>query len=169
MHVGHTGKHACERCHAIGESIERRITFNNCQNKNLRSGENFTSGHYLETHKKKISPLVEVIDCVSQFPHDYMHLVLFGIVKRMLNFLIGKGPKTCRISNQHSTLISEQLMCNNGKMPSEFNRQPRALSELCYWKATELRQFLLYHGPIILKGVVSDAIYKHFLALHVAM
>jgi len=68
-----------------------------------------------------------------------------------------------------STLISKRLMCNNGKMPSEFNRQPRVLSELCYWKATELRQFLLYHGPIILKGVVSDAIYKHFLALHVAM
>ena len=38
-----------------------------------------------------------------------------------------------------------------------------------YWKATEFRQFLLYDGPIVLKGVVSKLVYDHFMALHVAM
>ena len=54
-------------------------------------------------------------------------------------------------------------------MPSEFNRKPRSLSELSYWKSTELRQFLWYHGPVVLKGIVSDQIYKHFIALHASL
>ena len=46
-------------------------------------------------------------------------------------------------------------------MPSEFERQPRDLLEVKRWKATEFRQFLLYSGPIVLKGVL----YQHFLSL----
>lgn len=54
-------------------------------------------------------------------------------------------------------------------MPSEFARQPRSLHEIDRWKATELRQFLLYTGPVVLKTVVSPERYKHFLSLTVAM
>ena len=54
-------------------------------------------------------------------------------------------------------------------MPSEFARQPRSLNELERWKATEFRQFLLYTGPIALKGVVSPKLYQHFLSLSIAV
>ena len=50
-------------------------------------------------------------------------------------------------------------------MPSEFERQPRDLLEVKRWKATEFRQFLLYSGPIVLKGVLSKSYYQHFLSL----
>ncbi|CAC5356574.1 unnamed protein product [Mytilus coruscus] len=54
-------------------------------------------------------------------------------------------------------------------MPREFARQPRSLAELYKWKATEFRQFVLYTGPIVLKPVVSNKLYYHFLTLTVAM
>ena len=54
-------------------------------------------------------------------------------------------------------------------MPRVFARQPRSLIELERWKATEFRQFLLYTGPIVLRNVVADKTYTHFLALSIAM
>lgn len=54
-------------------------------------------------------------------------------------------------------------------MPSEFNRKPWSLVELCRWKATELRSFLIYLGPVVLKDILDVTIYKHFLLFHSAM
>ena len=78
-----------------------------------------------------------------------------------------KGPNTCRLSLRQRNDISERLVALNGKMPSDFSRQPRSLTELDRWKATEFRQFLLYTGPIVLQGIVSEEMYSHFLTLHV--
>ena len=36
------------------------------------------------------------------------------------------------------------------------------------FKATELRFFLLYSGPILLKGLLREDLYKHFLFFHTA-
>ncbi|XP_025155706.1 uncharacterized protein LOC105189479 isoform X2 [Harpegnathos saltator] len=58
-----------------------------------------------------------------------------------------------------------QLKCN---IPSEFNRKPRDLNEVKRWKATELRQFLLYTGPVVLKSTLSYDRYINFLPLHIA-
>ncbi|KAI7810644.1 hypothetical protein IRJ41_004681 [Triplophysa rosa] len=54
-------------------------------------------------------------------------------------------------------------------MPAEFARQPRSLTELDRWKATELRQFLLYTGPLVLQDVLSQEQYYHFLSLTIGM
>ena len=51
----------------------------------------------------------------------------------------------------------------------EFSRKPCALFELKQWKVTELRQFLLYTGPVILKKVFPKTMYKHFLYLSIAI
>ena len=61
------------------------------------------------------------------------------------------------------------LFCGYSKPDSNTDRQPRGLNDLPYWKATELRQFLLYHCPIVLKSIVSKNIYEHFMSLHFAM
>ncbi len=76
-----------------------------------------------------------------------MHLVCLGVVRRMLHYMKG-GPKTCIPSFQQRSEISDKLKALNGELPSEFARQPRSLLELDRWKATELRQFLLYTGPV---------------------
>lgn len=51
----------------------------------------------------------------------------------------------------------------------DFSRKPRALNELPRFKATELRQILVYTGQIIFKDNISNTCYKHFMALNIAM
>lgn len=44
----------------------------------------------------------------------------------------------------------------------EFCRLPRSVEDIEHWKATEFRQFLLYTGPVVMKGKLSKIQYKHF-------
>ena len=97
-----------------------------------------------------------------------MHLVCLGVVKRLLLFLTG-GPRICKLSSTQISQISQKLASFNGTFPSEFVRQPRTLSDLKRWKATEFRQFLLYSGIVVLKSVLPKAFYDHFLSLSVAI
>jgi hypothetical protein len=52
-------------------------------------------------------------------------------------------------------------------MTYDFSRTPRSLTEILRWKATEYRLFLLYTGPIVLKNIISEPCYSHFICLHV--
>ena len=79
---------------------------------------------------------------------------------------------------RHAKLSSFSVSKINGVLehykdyiPSEFNRKMRPLSELAFWKASELRLFLLYVGIVLLKdtNILSKTRYKHFLKFAVAM
>ena len=97
-----------------------------------------------------------------------MHLVCLGLMKRLLNFL-KKGPVKCRLSNGLISQISDSLLLLENEIPINFARQPRSFTELDRWKATELRQFLLYTGLVILRDVLSKPQYEHFLTLSIAV
>ena len=165
--INHTGYNSCERCTVHGSWVGR-IVFNSRDKFALRSNDTFVQFGYKE-HQKGLSPLVDCgINFIRDFPLDYMHLVCLGVVKRILSFL-KEGPKKCKLSLGQIHEISQKLTLLNGKLPSEFSRQPRSLNEVARWKATEFRQFLLYTGPLVLKSVVSSAVYRHFLALSLAI
>ena len=70
------------------------------------------------------------------------------------------SPREYRLSQVQLNTISNGLLLFKGKFPSEFVRQPRSLSDLDKWKATEFREFLLYSGAIVLnpllRGVVAQ-------------
>jgi len=85
---------------------------------------------------------------ITQFPIDYMHLVLLEIMKRLLQFWI-KGKYNVRMTPTQITLISTSLLSMSQYLPKEFARKPRKLNDVDRFKATELRQLLLYTGPII--------------------
>ena len=164
---GHNAYYSCERCVVKG-TWNGRVVFNDEITEAPRTDDGFQNSEY-ENHQVGKSPLIDIgLSCIKLFSLDYMHLVCLGVVKRMLTFL-KQGPRECRLSYQQLTIISENLLNLNGKMPREFARQPRSTDYLDRWKATELCQFLLYTGPIVLKSVVSANVYKHFLSLMIAM
>ncbi|KAG1952327.1 hypothetical protein F2P79_010248 [Pimephales promelas] len=61
--------------------------------------------------------------------------------------------------------LSRVLLTFKPHVPCEFNRKQRSMEDVDCWKATEFRQFLLYAGPVSLKGLVPTQVYNNFMLL----
>ena len=89
---------------------------------------------------------------------------------RKILLLFCKGQnRSSRLSSRLIAIISQRLISLSGFVPLEFQRKPRTLAEIERWKATEFRQFLLYIGPLVLKGVLQKEFYDHFMLFHSAI
>jgi len=162
---GHNAYHGCNSCTVEGDFIRNRMAYLDL-NAPLRTDDSFR-GKKDEFYHKDVSPLEELpIDISSAVVLEYMHNVCLGVMKRLLIFWV-KGKKPVRLEN--SETISEELISLKTFLPTEFNRLPRSLEECEYWKATEFRTFLLYTGPIVLKGRLKNRLYKHFMILSCAI
>lgn len=184
---GHTGYSSCSKCIAKGESMKRRMSFSKFTYAQLRTDQDFTSKTDEDYHLKKDgqfikSPLESLnIGLVSAVPLDWMHLILLGVMKRLIKFWVHGKKKEKK--GQHSNRLTESIKLSDIEIdniskemlemkkiiPSDFARHPRRLQEIDYYKATELRQFLLYIGPIVLRHVSNKKIYNNFMALHCAV
>ena len=137
----HNACYSCEGCLVYGR-WQVRVVFDktNCS---LRTNQSFIN-QGCHDHQIGNTHLIDSgIDCIMQFPLDYMHLVCLSVMKRVLLFW-KESPRLFRLAPFQINQISERLKNMTGLMPSEFARQPRGLDELRRWKATELRAFLLY-------------------------
>jgi hypothetical protein len=170
---GHSGYYGCDKCTQEGTYLDGRMTFPlvNCP---LRTDVAFCEMND-EDHHRGATPLSALnFGLVSGFALDYMHLVCLGVVRKLLNFWIC-GPinsnSTCasRLPAFLVRSLSDRLVQLSRFVPREFARKPRSLSEIDRWKAVEFRTFLLYTGPAVLPGILSENILNHFLLLSVAI
>ena len=166
---GHNGYWSCERCEIQGLYESSRIVFHtiDCT---PRVNDIFNNYGYAGKHQVERSCLIDYgINCIDGFPLDYMHLVCLGVVKRLILFW-KEGPRgPYRLSAAQLSQISNKQEEMTGLFPSEFVRQPRGFDEVKRWMATELREFLLYLGCVVLKDNLTHEYYKHFLMLSLAM
>jgi len=132
-----------------------------------------TDGDFLDYSDKKYHEKRTILDSipelglVSNVTLDYMHLILLGVVKKMITLWI-HGENTYRLGRLQILKISKRL--ENDMKPfisKEFGRRPQTLEFSKLWKAIEFRQFLLYTGPIVLRKILPKAMYDHFMTLHV--
>lgn len=171
---GHTGFYSCSRCDIEGMYYENRVCFPGKRG-NPRTHIDFLNRTNEEYHiTDSISILADIphIDMVYSFSLDYMHLVCLGVVKKLLLLWLGnlkKSPLYVRLQNKNVQAISSNLLSLRTFICSDFSRYPRGLNDLPRWKATEYRFFLLYSGPVALKGILNDECYKHFICLHVCL
>lgn len=114
--------YGCERC-TIKGTYDNKVVFVecNCERRTDHSFRNKLDPH----HHTGVSPLERLgIDMISTFALDYMHLVLLGVMKRLL-FLWMKGIKECRISSRNYKILNERLRLNQ-RVPCEISRKPRS-------------------------------------------
>lgn len=165
----HSGYESCERCCQHGEWYGK-VTFPELSAQ-PRTDLNFRNKEFPGHHLMSISsPLLELKSCglVTSVPLDYMHLVCLGVMRRLLCLWI-HGPRSTKLSQSQLTIVSGRLVDLQCYIPREFARKPRSLLEYKTWKATELRLFLLYCGPLVLKGILPDKLYEDFLAFSAAI
>lgn len=159
----HNGYSSCDKCTESGEYFEHRIIFRNiiAPRKTNLDFQLLTD----EDHHTNISPILKLpISLVTDFPIDYMHAVYLGVMRKLLNIWV-HGNLRVRLPGRLINLLSERLISFSNFIPIEF-RKSRTLSELSYWKATEYRMFLLYLGPVALKGILRTALYENLLLFH---
>ncbi|XP_050547917.1 uncharacterized protein LOC126909525, partial [Daktulosphaira vitifoliae] len=162
---GHNAYHGCSSCTVEGTFTNNRMAYLD-MNANLRTDEMFRSKQD-EFYHKDSSPLEDLpIDISKTVVLDYMHNICLGVTKKLLTFWT-KGNKSVHLSN--SDEVSAELINLKPFVPSEFSRLPRSLEEVEFWKAAEFRSFLLYFGPIVLKGRLKNHLYNHFMLLHCAV
>ena len=84
-------------------------------------------------------------------------------VTRKLLHVWTKGPRSpYKLSCSKITQISLRFVNFQRFIPKEFARKPKGINELDRWKATELRQFLLYTGQFCLKRNTSRSLLLAF-------
>ncbi|XP_029162883.1 uncharacterized protein LOC114934364 [Nylanderia fulva] len=164
---GHTGYFSCPKCIQEGDFVHNRVVFPQTHN-TLRTDDAFKNRAQPEHHTGDSILEKLHIGMISQIPLDYMHLVCLGVTKRLLQ-IWQRGNKHFRLSKECVNLISQHLMVIQPYIPVEFARKPRDLRDIDRWKATELRQFLLYTGIVVMKSTISSIYYNHFLCLSVAI
>jgi len=158
---GHTGYFGCEKCEQHGKRVDRVMTFPELDAPK-RSDELFKN-QTQEGHHKGTSPLLALnIGLLTGFPLDYMHLICLRV-----GYWI-HGDYKVKISATQIQVLTELLLKSSTAVCSEFSRKPRSLQEVERWKALEFRNFLLYLGPVVLRSVLCDDFYHHFMLLSVA-
>lgn len=160
---GHTGFNSCVKCTQRGLYLDNRLVFPHIT-KADRTDESFRSRSDPNHHiKKSILESIDDFDMIRSFPVDEMHIVHLGVVKKLIGFW-----------NKSLTKVEKNLMearVNSVEMtrPFEIRRQIRNLSAISQFKAKECRIFLHFTGPVIMKDILDEKRYKHFLLLHFSM
>jgi hypothetical protein len=96
---------------------------------------------------------------------DYMHCILLGITKLLLTLWFSASHRDSKFSMYNMVhKVDERLQYI--RPPSYISRLPRSIScHLKFWKASELRSWLLYYSLPILKDCMLSAYLYHYAAL----
>lgn len=166
---GHTGFYSCTKCVIKGKYINGRVCFPYKKTFSSRKDELFSANAYQDFQiEYSILNNIPGFLPINNTPLDYMHLICLGVVKKIILLWI-KGPLYVRLSSRSINKISHLLILLKNTTPNDFVRKPRSLKDVKQWKAVEFRNFLLYTGPIILRHILKQDIYLHFLTLHIAI
>jgi len=101
------------------------------------------------------SPLLDIpnFDPIKSEFLDSMHLLYLGVMKWILNKLLGtKGVnRKCKMSRSKIKSLNLSVKIFTRFVPKEFKRKKFDLDALSNWKATQFRFFLHYCGALVLK------------------
>lgn len=180
--VQYNGFYGCCKCKTPGRTVKtsarghmHAFPFNA---DNIK-GEKRTSAGCMEDAKQAIDcgkpvngikgpcwlAALKYYDIIEGTAIDYMHCVLLGIVKMLLRLWFSKEHSSALFNISNRVKEVDQRLVEI-KYPNEISRCPRALEfHLKYYKASELRSFLLFCGLPVLHGILPDEYFQHFALL----
>lgn len=160
-----TGYFGCDVCTTEGDNIHHRTAFLDLDAP-LRNDNDFRARIYDDYHHKESVLEMLPIDMIDMFPLDYLHCVLLGVVCWILKFL-RDTPKT--LSSNDYIEINRRVEIFKCTEPVEFQRKLRSfVDNLGLMKGTEFRQYLLYVGPLLLRGIIDEEKFSNLIKLHIA-
>ncbi|KAF0687424.1 Uncharacterized protein FWK35_00037573, partial [Aphis craccivora] len=98
-----------------------------------------------------------------------MNITILGVTRKLILLWLSKGPVHVHLNSFSIGKLNKSLLDIKQYITSDFVRKTRPIDEINRWKATELRLFLIYIGPIVLKNVVKYEVYINFMSFNVAM
>ena len=108
--------------------------------------------------------MASIVNLVDSVPIDYMHAVLEGVTCTLLNawFLSCNHGEPYYLGSKLAAI--DKLLLKQ-RPPCELSRPPRSIAKhLKYWKASELRNWLLYYSLSLLVTNLPP-LYLHHYAL----
>ena len=134
---GHAGYSSCTKCTQEGIYFNRRVCFPDIDF-TKRTHDDFIAQTQEDHHIGRTTlEKIPNLDLVDKIPLDYMHLILLGVVKRLLvgTWIFGYPPH--KLSSYQVNLISTKLISLKKYIPCEFARRPWSLKKVKQFKATE--------------------------------
>lgn len=177
----HCGYYGCEKCVENGNYITvtycnksfSNICFTN-DTAELRTDDSFFQ-HKNEEHHIGTSPLQDIygLGFVSCIPLDYIHLSCLSIMNKILRLIFnGSCSGFCgpiRLSEDQIICIKRMMKIISKWLNADFIQVPTDLNNFNTFKATELRQILMYTGPFLFKNIVTTPVYNIFIILNIAI
>ncbi|KAJ8681298.1 hypothetical protein QAD02_017085 [Eretmocerus hayati] len=156
----------CGRCIQVGRKVLHRCVFLETDSP-LRTHQNFRENvppQYLNAR----SPLEDFVeDLERQVLLDPMHQLYMGCTLRHISKIFVSALKSLENDDLLNSLDRDYESFREW-VPMEFVRKPRPLTQVDKFKATELRELLLYTGPVIFSKYVSAEAMHHFNTLNLA-
>lgn len=166
---GHTSFRGCAYCRQQGRKVNDTVIFETTV-RELRMNEVYSN--FKENNQIELSPLSSIVPLRSNFPPDYMHCVLLGVTRKLFYYFFTstKGRRlSCRISKTQMNILNHRVNELKVFVPKEFHRKIRPFCELSHFKASELRTYLLYFGPVLFSQFLPQRYFEHFQLLHFAI
>ena len=110
----------------------------------------------------EIMKLYPNFNLMTNFVPDYMHAVLLGVVRKIVNLWVQTSSNEFSLNEKSLKILNQRI--SNIKFPQEATRKLHSTDEILYWKASEFRIFLLI-SPVVLKNISNKKVYNHWLLL----
>lgn len=164
--MNHNAVEGCQKCTISGEWKNNRTCFprTNCAK---RTDFEFRN-RAIPAHHREYSILERLpINMIDDFiVAEDLHLFHLGLMKKCIK--IWKDGPT-KWSDTDIKKLNEMLKNMNSDMPTDIHRSLRSIDCFKFWKGSELRTFLLYVGPVVLKHILNEMEYHHFMKLFCAV
>ncbi|KAJ8676809.1 hypothetical protein QAD02_012596 [Eretmocerus hayati] len=165
---GYRNEHACERCDLVAIYFKRRRAHPLIKDWKPRTDRSFRLIEDPQHHHKD-SPFLELyptLDVVYQVLLEFMHEKCIGNMKKLLCDY-WTNPSLKYLTKAQIMQLPFRLTLSQFYIPAEFQRCTTSLNVLNKSKATEYKLFLLYVGPVVLKGILPEHLYNHFMLFSV--